>query len=110
MPKMKKIWDNRQFIGEVFKSESTKFIIELVAREGVKYVSIREWYTRKRDPDGVWKPGMTGIVIPIHIPISGQVAAPAADLITLLNAAYEMQEAFKIDDPANAVWIEEKPR
>jgi hypothetical protein len=100
--KPKKIWDNCILIGDVFKSPSTKLRVELVAREGVKYVNIREWYKRKKDNE--WKPGLSGFAIPVMIPIDGEVTAPAMDLITTIQEALDKAPSFEIDDEDNAVW------
>ena len=35
------IWNNCKKIGEVKKSDRTKVVVELVARDGVKYINIR---------------------------------------------------------------------
>lgn len=100
--KPKKVWDNCVLIDEVLKSPSTKLRVELVARDGVKYVNIREWYKRKRDNE--WKPGLGGFSIPVMIPIEGEVTTPAMDLITTIQEALDKAPSFELEDEENAVW------
>ena len=101
MPR-KKIWDNCMLIGEVPRTEGGKFKIELVARDGVKYVNIRLWYKRKTDNE--WKPSATGISIPIAIPIGMEVKRPAAEMLELIKECLEKAEDFPLEDENNAVW------
>jgi hypothetical protein len=100
--KMKKVWDNCVTVGEVFKSPSTKLKVELVSRDGLKYVNIREWYKKKSD--NVWKPGLSGFAIPILTTIGDERTAPTMDLICTMSKALEMSASFKLEDEANAVW------
>ena len=101
----KRIWDNRELIGELMKSSNTKLKVELVARDGVKYVNIREWYMKKSE--GVWKPGMSGLAIPIEIPIENKLKWPMSEVIVLINAAFVQAVDFAIEDEANAVYAKE---
>lgn len=103
---MKKVWDNCQLIGEVMKSPSTKLRIELVTREGVKYVNIREWYMKKSEQ--TWKPGLAGFAMPVMIPMDGEVDTPAMNLVDTITEALEKAPAFKLADDDNAVWAESK--
>jgi hypothetical protein len=105
---MKKVWDNCLLIDEVLKSPSTKLRIELVARDGVKYVNIREWYKKKSDNE--WKPGIAGFAMPIMLPMDGEVDVPAANLYDTIERALLDAPNFKLEDEANAVWTEVKPR
>ncbi|NLD21644.1 MAG: hypothetical protein GX664_04060 [Bacteroidales bacterium] len=102
MSKQKKVWDNCKFIGEVKKSERTKLRVELVARDGVRYINVREWYMKKSE--GIWKPGLSGFAIPVKIPIEGQVVQPAEELIKLMQKVIEEAPSFPLEDEANAVW------
>lgn len=102
MAKPKKIWDNCKFIGEVKKSDRTKLRVELVARDGVRYINVREWYMKKSE--GIWKPGLGGFAIPVKIPIEGQVVQPAEELIKLMQSVIEEAPDFPLEDEANAVW------
>ena len=104
----KLIWNNRKKIGEVKKSNRTKVTVELVARDGVKYINIRGWYIRKRDNE--WRPALDGIAIPIEIPIDGKLARPMADIMEMISTALDMAEDFPIEDEANAVWAESKKK
>lgn len=102
----RKIWDNCQPIGEVMKSNSTKLIIQLVAKDGVKYINIREMYKKKSDT--VWKFGMQGVAIPLSIPIEGQgLTNVDCELITAMEKARALSKDFAIEDEANAVYAKE---
>lgn len=100
--KPKKVWDNCIFIGEVMKSDAKKIRVELVARDGVKYINLREWYKKKSD--GVWKPGLAGFAMPVAIPINGKVEAPSNELQDLIKTALEQAPDFAIADENNEVW------
>lgn len=102
MAEAKKIWDNRKVIGEVLKSESTKLVVELTARDGVKYVNIRGWYKKKSNNE--WKPALDGISPPIAIPINGQVTNPVVTLANLIAQAVNESHDFALEDEANAVY------
>src|SRR5690554_6023130 len=104
----KLIWNNCKRIGEVHKSDRTKLVVELVARDGVKYINIRGWYIRKRDNE--WRPAMEGFAIPVNIPIDGELANPTEGLLKLINEALAQVEDFAIEDEANAVWAENKKK
>jgi len=104
----KLIWNNCKRIGEVKKSNRTKVVVELVARDGVKYINIRGWYIRKRDNE--WKPALDGIAIPIEIPIDDKLAKPTEGLLELIQEALAQAEDFPIEDEANAVWAESKKK
>lgn len=105
---MKLVWNNCKRIGEVIKSERTKLVVELVARDGVKYINIRGWYIRKRDNE--WRPAMEGFAIPVGIPIQGELERPTDELMKLIEEALSMADDFAIEDEANAVWTPKKPR
>jgi hypothetical protein len=100
--KVKKIWDNCMLIDEVLKSPSTKLRIELVSRDGVKYVNIREWYKKKSD--NVWKPGLAGFAMPVMFPIDGEVDTPAANLLDTIQEALDKASDFELANDDNAVW------
>ena len=104
----KLIWNNCKRIGEVKKSNRTKVVVELVARDGVKYINIRGWYIRKRDNE--WKPALDGIAIPIEIPIDDKLAKPTEGLLELIQEALAQAKDFPIEDEANAVWAESKKK
>lgn len=105
---MNLVWNNCKRIGEVIKSERTKLVVELVARDGVKYVNIRGWYIRKRDNE--WRPAMEGFAIPVGIPIQGELVNPTVELLELVEKALSMADEFAIEDAENAVWTPKKPR
>lgn len=104
----KLIWNNCIKIGEVKKSDRTKLVVELVARDGVKYINIRGWYIRQRDQE--WRPAMEGFAIPVSIPIDGNLSNPTEGLLKLINEALAKVEDFAIEDEANAVWAEDKKK
>ena len=108
MTTVKRIWDNCELIGEVMKTGSSKLKVELTARDGVKYLNIREWYMTKREQ--VWKPGMNGVAIPIAIPIEGKVAQPVANIVELINIALAKAPDFEIENEANAVYAQPKAK
>ena len=104
----KLIWNNCKRIGEVKKSNRTKLVVELVARDGVKYINIRGWYIRKRDNE--WRPAMEGFAVPVEVPIDGKLARPTEGLLELIQEALTHVEDFPIEDEANAVWAENKKK
>lgn len=106
--KKTKVWDNCELIGEVQKSERTKLRIELVARDGIKSINIREWYLKKSE--GVWKPAITGFAVPLLIPTEQGRIAPAAELQKLVAEAIAKAPDFEIENEANAVWAVKKKR
>lgn len=106
--KPKKIWDNCKFVGEVKKSASTKLRIELVARDGVKYVNIRDWYMTKKEQE--WKPGIAGFAVPIALPIDGSTQDVARQLLNIVSEAIGQAADFKLDDPDHAVWAQPKAK
>jgi hypothetical protein len=101
----RKIWDNCKLIGEIQKSPSTRLRVELVARDGVKYINVREWYIKKSE--GIWKPGMSGLAIPVQLPIDGNLANVAHDLTNMVLDAVSQSSNFAIEDESNAVYAKE---
>lgn len=100
---MKKIWDNCALIDEVQKSPSTKLRVELVARDGVKYINIREWYKKKSSNE--WLPGKGGLTVPVMVSIDGEPVTPAIDLATVIEEALSKSTSFALEDEANAVYV-----
>lgn len=72
------IWDNHRNLGEIRKSDNLKLSVDLVARGGVKYLSIREWYKKKGSDE--FRPSAKGVVIPIKVPVEGKVVEPLSAL------------------------------
>lgn len=97
-----KIWDNCKGFGEVQKSDALKLKVELVARDGVKYISIREWYLKKST--GEWKPGLKGIAVPVKLPIGGNVHNVMEELLPIIGQALGEVDEFLLADPDNEVW------
>jgi len=102
--KPKKIWDNFVEVGEIQKSGSIKFVVAIAARDGIKYVNIREFYIRKRD--NVWMPGRDGITIPVTVPLKkgAELIQPLGEMQELLKKATDLLEDFELYDDANARW------
>lgn len=97
------IWNNIEIIGAVEKTNRSMLQVELVARRGVKYVNVREWF--QRSGGGVWRPnGMAGFTIPVLMPINGVVEPAAQQLVDLLNEAIEKAPDFAMDNPEKTVW------
>lgn len=101
-----KVWDNCIKIGETMKYDRRKLVVELVARDGVKMLNIREWYKAKRDE--TWKPAWHGILIPFAVPVDGVIHKPMKDVMRFVNEAIGMLATFSIDDPENAVYAVKK--
>lgn len=106
MSKAKRIWDNCRLIGEVQKTPFTKLVIELVTRDGVKIINIREWYMKRSTNE--WKPGINGFGIPIVIPIDDKTMEPIQEVLQLIDEAIDESRDFPIEDEANAVYAKEK--
>lgn len=100
----KLIWDNIKPIGEVMKSKSTKIVIELVARDGIRYINIRDWYKKKSTNE--WKPSIKGLSLPLIYFIDEKNTTPAADIIKHMNEALEQAKDFPIE--GNEVWFPPK--
>ena len=107
-PKPKKVWDNCQLIGDVMKSASKRLRVELVAKDGIKYINIRGWYKRKADE--VWMPELAGIAVPVLIPVDGSNVASAEQLIKHMQEALIQAPSFEIENEANAVWYTPKEK
>lgn len=104
----KKLWDNCKFIGEIQKTAKTKLRCELVARDGIKYVNIRQWYFK--NSDGTWKPGLEGLAVPVMVPIDGEIVNTANNLVDLINQALDQADTFAIQDPLHEVWYTPKEK
>lgn len=100
--KPRRVWDNYKHLGEVLKSDRTKLVFELVARDGVKYLNIREWYCRKTD--NVWRPSLKGLSIPIAIPVGDEIEMPVNILAEIAQEAIDLSSQFAIQDEENEVW------
>ena len=97
-----KFWDNRVHIGDAMKSSHNKLSVEIVTREGVKYVNIRGMYKKKRDAS--WGYEMSGCSVPIAVPMDGKVVSPARDLANLIMEALSKADDVALVDEDNAVW------
>lgn len=100
----KRIWDNYRDIGEVRKTDGLKIVVSLAARDGVKYVVLREWYLKKSE--GIWKPSLDKVRIPIAVPIEGSVKQPLSGLTSALAEAMELSKEFELE--GEAVWMQPK--
>ena len=57
-----KFWDNEEVVGEVVKSEFSKYVIAITEKNGKAYISIREFFCTRKDPN--WTPTRQGMNIP----------------------------------------------
>lgn len=105
---MQRLWDNHKNLGEIMRAEAVKMNVDMVARDGVRYVSLRDFY--KRRSDGVWKPSSSGIVIPYIVPIKKgtELLKTFEQVMELLTQAGEEFESFPLLDKEHAVYIELK--
>lgn len=107
------VWHNFQEICEIQKTSHLKYVLAYAAREGIRYLNIREFYKKKTT--GEWKPSMNGIAIPLVMPLLGaeqkiellDVLAPFRD--ALENALVDLPN-FAIYDEANIVYKEVKQK
>jgi len=106
----RKVWDNFQVVGEVYKSESTKFVVNAAVRDGYRYINIREFYKRKKD-DG-WAPSRDGITVPLKSSTDGgkTFVQPYEQLKELIEQAAEVVSKMDLLSEENAVWVEVKTR
>lgn len=102
--KPRRIWDNYRAIGEVRKSDKIKYVIGAGIRDGVRYINIREFYTRYGED--AWRPSKDGITIPIAIPVNNgtEIIHPYLDFISVLAQTAEALETMELEDEENAVW------
>lgn len=105
-----RIWDNYKVVAEIPKSDRLKLVISAGVRDGVKVVSIREFYFVKRD--NAWKPGRDGITVPLMIPTEKgtKIIKPIDDFVEKLNETIAVLEDMALSDPNNAVYIERKTK
>jgi hypothetical protein len=106
--KPKVIWDNCEFIGEVQKSDRLKLRVELVAKDGVKYINIREWYLKISTDE--WKPGFNGVAIPLMIPVDGNITHVFNEILDLATKATVRAVDFPIEDERNKVYAIKKEK
>lgn len=110
MAEMKRVWDNFETIGEVKKTDRVKFVVSAAARDGYRYVVIREFYFAAKS--GMWHPAKDGVMIPLMVPLknNGGTITPAMDLFKLYKEA--MLHASKMDlmNEDNMVFIERKQK
>lgn len=110
----KKLWDNYKIVGEVQKGVKFKFVVAAATVNGFRFVTIREFYYRKRD--NAWLPGRDGITIPLINPIDRKnpvdgkvkVITPMKDMMELLNTAFEEASTMELADPENELWFTPK--
>jgi hypothetical protein len=107
---MRKVWDNYKVIGEVTKTDRTKFVVALGTRDGVKYINIREFYLKKREQ--IWKPSLLGITVPLTYPIQEgtKILRPATGLMNLMLMAAKAAPDFPLADPEHEIWYTPKPK
>lgn len=105
-----RIWDNYKVVAEVQKSDRLKLVIAAGVRDGVKVLSVREFYFVKRD--NAWKPGRDGITVPLAIPTEKgtKIIKPVDDFMAGVNKAVETLDDMPLSDVNNAVYIEKKAK
>lgn len=110
MAEMKRIWDNFETIGEVKKTDRTKFVVSAAARDGYRYVVIREFYLAAKT--GAWHPAKDGIMVPLAVPLknNGGTITPATDLFGVLKAAILQAAKIELMDENKMVFIERKQK
>ena len=54
-------WDERELVVEIENGEHSKFVVDRCKKAGKDYVSIREFWNTKSDPE--WRPGKSGMAI-----------------------------------------------
>lgn len=105
--KIKRIWDNTVVIGEFPKSASLKIVVSLAVRDGIKHISMREFFLQKEQ--NKWYPSPNGISAPIMLPRDGQDPLyPVDDLLTLIDKVKEEAPSVALFDEANAVYSRPK--
>lgn len=104
----RRVWDNYRVIAEIQKSNRLKLVVSAGVRDGVKVVSVREFYYVKRD--NAWKPGRDGITVPLAIPVENgtKIINPIVTFLSAVNEAMNVLETMPLSDPNNAVYIEKK--
>lgn len=106
--KRKRMWDNYRVIGEVMKTGSLKIVVAIGARDGVKYVYMREFYLKKSTDE--WKPSIHGMSIPLAVPIEKgtKIITPMREYRAVLTQAVEALRDFPIEDAEHAIYVEVK--
>ena len=103
------IWDNYVELGRVQKTEKQMYVLSLAARQGVKYLNIREFYWRAKDQ--TWRASMNGMAIPFETPIIDKASKTIKEWYKvlegfrpLLQEAMEKFPDFPIVDPVNTIY------
>lgn len=106
--KKRRLWDNYMEIGEIVKSETLKIRVAAAYRDGVGYVSLREFYLNKGDDN--WYPARHGLVVPVMVPIHNgtERITPYGDMTALMGQAIDMLRVMPLADPNNAVWLDKR--
>ena len=107
---MTKIWDNYKLLKDVKKTDATLISIGLAVKDGVKFITLREFYLKKSTNE--WKPSTNGINIPIDQPLKDGVTTihPLADLLLAIPEVLKEADAFALYDEKNAVYIPKKSK
>lgn len=115
-PKPKKIWDNSIRIASIIKSEKLKIEISACTKNGIRCVSIREFYGSLTNDD--WRPSRNGVVIPLVSPLKNVdvrktdampvFVTPMVEFLSAVKAAFETAETMELADPENEVWATPK--
>lgn len=108
MAERKRIWDNYKVICRVRKTDNIHYEFAAAVRDGIRYINIREFYLRKRD--GVWRPGMDGLTIPVISRLNNGTAKyhTLANFVKALTITKKEALELPIYDSTHSVWKEGK--
>lgn len=107
---MTKIWDNYRLLKDVRKTDATLISIGLAVKDGVKFITLREFYLKKTTNE--WKPSTNGLNIPIDQPLKDGVTViqPLDGILVAISEVLKEADAFALYDEKNAVYIPKKSK
>lgn len=115
-----RVWDNYKLLGIVPKNKYSKIVITITARDGVKYLCMREHVLSKRYK--AWVPTRKGMTIPWRYPspVLDYMQRPTGEVeiqhmlegvILLLNKSLQELEKFDIYNEKNVIFgVENKKK
>lgn len=101
------VWENNKFIVEIPKTEHLKYVLSFTAREGIRYLNIREFYFTKRA--GEWRPSLNGLAIPLMMPVAQEedgslkIFKVLEHFPAIFEKALKELPDFPLSDPDNVV-------
>ena len=99
-----RIWDNFKTIGEIRKSERIMTRFSIGARDGIKYLHIRE-FVLKGKTINEWIPTWNGISVPIKMPRLGDTPDEVvAAYIDMMQKVCDAHDDFPIYDEEHTIW------